>query len=93
MRLIKSTSAGIVRKIKGTSFLIGVVLYVPFWWRIIERQSSGDISLVFQGLLLTLQAMNLSIAWLDNARFFKVWYTIQCVFVAFSIGLVWYFYD
>ena len=82
-----------IEYLKPANLIISMVMYIPFWWRIIKRGTSGDISLVFQGLLLVMQIVNLAIAWDGGAQFFVVWYVLQAVLVSVSIGLVWWFYD
>ncbi len=82
-----------INYLKPLNLLIGLTLYIPFWWRIVERGTSGDISLVFQAMLLVMQLINLRIAWVENSRFFIVWYVLQATLVTASIGLVVWFYD
>jgi len=79
--------------LKIFNMALSIAMYLPLWWRILERGTSGDISLWFQSALLTIQVVNLCIAVKEKSRFFTVWYGLQTFLVTASFGLVRYYHD
>lgn len=72
---------------------LSIALYAPLWWRIFERGTSGDISLVFQVMLWVMQLINLVIAYEQGAKFFKIWYWVQLTLVTATGIIVYHFHD
>jgi hypothetical protein len=78
-------------KISGT--FASVALYVPLWWRIFERGTSGDYSILAYLGILWIQIANLAIARSEAKWFLRFFYSLQIILVSSTIGIVWWFYD
>lgn len=71
----------------GVSFII----WLPAWVKMLRTESSHDYALPSFFLILFLQASNLFIATTDKSRRLMLYFGVNFLLVAWTMGLIWWY--
>ena len=75
------------------SAILSVAMYVPLWRRIWSRRETADFSKGYYIILVINQLSTLAVAGLSQSWFLLGYYILQLVIIAYTMRLIWRYYD